>query len=458
MYDRRALEWIVGGWIAGAGGPRGPQLAVTTAPSLNAALLVVGATLSPSAVAGSYVWPGGAVAEAWAWLVDGVSVAGSYVIQPGDVQIEADVTLTATGLPAGTVLHVGPANVQNSAPVAGDVTLTGTVAAGTATAPAAMAAPGVTTTATRITITKAADPANGGSAITDYDYRTSTDGGSTWSAWAPLTSPQTVAGFTPGSATVQAQTRANNSIGKGATGAAATVTMKVVTFVGYANISGVGATMTIDLTTLLTDTGGIGGAIQKDDVIVVASGWATSNTNIDVQVTSTGWTELDDLFASNTRGTNLGLFWKTMGVTPDTSIVCNASNAAGSGSGALALVYRYVDPTTPFDVTYVPGTHSAVGTGNALADSPPVTPVSPGATISSIVAATGDTTPAPLNAPTGMTLSGQAGMGGTSRGYRIGAARKTDWTTGAFDPPAWTTSESAASDSWAALVLALKPW
>lgn len=436
----------------------GLSLQVTTYPTINATLLVVGATLSTAAVAGTYVWPGGAVTETWAWLVDGASVAGSYVIQPGDVQIEADVTLTAPGLPAGTVLHVGPVSVQNSAPVAGDVTLTGTVAAGTATAPAAMAAPTVTTTATRITITKAADPSNGGSAITDYDYRTSTDGGSTWSAWSALTSPQTVAGFTPGSTTVQVQTRANNAVGKGATGTAASATMKVVTFVGYAKITGTGASMTIDMTTLLTDVGSPappGGAILKDDVIFVLAGWATSSTNVDVQVT--GYTEIDDLFDGTTRAVNLAVAWKAQGATPDTSITSNASNSAGNGSAAMAMVMRYVDPTTPLDVAYVSGTHSATAAGNALANSPPITPVSPGAFIVSYVAATGDTTPAPLTI-SGMTKYGEAGMGGTSRGYRLAAAHKTDWVSGAFDPPAWTTSESAASDSWAAVTLAFKPY
>lgn len=434
-----------------------PSLVVTTPPSFDLNLLKVGATLSTCQVAGSYVWPGGTVTETWTWLVDGVAQAGSYVIVAGDALIEADVALSAAGY-AGSSIHIGPVNVTNSAPSAGDVTLTGTVAAGTAMAPAAMAAPTVTTTATRITITKAADPSNGGSPITDYDYRTSTDGGSTWSAWSALASPQTVAGFTPGSTTVRAQTRANNAVGKGATGTAASATMKVVTFVGYANASGTGSTMTIDLTTLQTDTGGIGGAIQQDDVIFVGSGWATSSTNVDVSLSSTGWTEIDDLFNGSTRAVNLGVYWKTMGATPDTSIVAFASNAAGNGSAALALVYRYVDPSNPFDVTYVPGTHSATGTGSALADSPPITPVSPGAYISSLIAATGDTTPAAMNAPTGMTLSGRSGTGGTARGYRLGAARKTDWVSGAFDPAAWSSSESAASDSWAAVVYALKPY
>jgi len=439
-------------------GSTGPSVIVVTAPSINSAVLLVGSTLTPSAVAGTYTWPGGAVTETWTWFVDGAPQAGSYAIQPGDAQIEADVALSATGY-GGSTIHVGPVPVLNSAPTAGDTSGTVTVAPGSGSAPLAMSAPTLTTTATRLTISKGADGGDGGSPITDYDYRVSTDGGTTWGAWAPLTSPQTLTGYTPGATNIVAQTRANNAIGKGAASPnSASATMKVITFVGYAKITGTGASMTIDLTTLLTDVGSPappGGAILPDDVIFVLAGWATSSTNVDVQVT--GYTEIDDLFAGTTRAVNLAVAWKAQGATPDTSITSNASNSAGNGSAAMAMVMRYVDPTTPLDVAYVSGTHSATAAGNALADSPPITPVSPGAFIVSYVAATGDLTPAPLTI-SGMTKYGEAGMGGTARGYRLAAAHKTDWASGAFDPSAWSTSESAASDSWAAMTLALKPW
>jgi len=434
------------------------QKVVTTAPSLNTAALVVGATLSSCQVAGTYVWAAGAVTETWSFTVDDVEVAGSYVIQPGDKIVVASVALSATGLGDGNVISVGPYIVQNSAPSAGDVSPTVGIIAGTVTAPAQMAAPTLTSTATRITITKASDPANGGSAITSYDYRYSTDGGTNWTTVTGFTSPAVQAGFTPAATGMLVQERANNAIGNGAWSTSASIDMKSITFVGYVRLGGTGASITLDLTTLTTDNGGLaGGAVQQDDVIFVPTGWATSATDVDPGVSTSGYTEIDDLFISNTRAANLSLNWKAMGSTPDTSVVANASNAAGSGSVAIALVYRYVDPTNPLDIAYVAANHSVKVNGAQIADPPAITPVSAGAKVLSVVCATGDTTPASVNPPTGPSLRAGQTNGGSSRGFRIGCADFA-WTSGSYDEAVWTSTEIGASDASIAMVVALKPW
>ncbi len=100
-----------GNGLVGNGFSDGLLLTVVAYPSLNTSLLTVGAALTPSAIAGSYVWPLGPVTETWAWFVNGVSVAGSYVLQASDFTVSADVTLSATGLGAGNVISVGPAPV-----------------------------------------------------------------------------------------------------------------------------------------------------------------------------------------------------------------------------------------------------------------------------------------------------------------------------------------------------------
>ena len=113
MGRQSIFDWIIGCDFRPLNS--GPQLVVNTRPSLNLALLKVGATLSACQVAGAYTWPGGAVSEtSWAFFVDGAAVAGSYVILPGDVLIEADVTLSATGLAPGTIVSVAPATVQTT--------------------------------------------------------------------------------------------------------------------------------------------------------------------------------------------------------------------------------------------------------------------------------------------------------------------------------------------------------
>ena len=109
------------------------SLVVNTAPSLDTPNLKVGATLASCAIAGAYTWPPGPVTEAWSWLVDGAIKAGSYVIAAGDAQIEAYVTLSATGLTGVSPIHIGPVPVTNSAPVSGQGTITIEVATGAAT-------------------------------------------------------------------------------------------------------------------------------------------------------------------------------------------------------------------------------------------------------------------------------------------------------------------------------------
>ena len=128
------------------------SLVVNTAPSLDTPNLKVGATLASCAIAGSYTWPGGPVSESWSWLVDGATKTGAYVIAAGDAQIEAYVTLTATGLPSQSPIHLGPVPVTNTAPVAvGD--------AQSVTVPASGPAPSYFTTAASA-ITRFKDTAN----------------------------------------------------------------------------------------------------------------------------------------------------------------------------------------------------------------------------------------------------------------------------------------------------------
>lgn len=112
-------------------GSPGVSLIVNTDPSLNTPNLKVGATLASCAIAGSYTWPAGPVSESWSWLVDGATKTGTYVIAAGDAQIEAYVTLSATGLSGVSPIHLGPVSVTNSAPVTGNVNTTFQVAPGT---------------------------------------------------------------------------------------------------------------------------------------------------------------------------------------------------------------------------------------------------------------------------------------------------------------------------------------
>lgn len=440
------------------GAPNGAAVGgvvTSVAPSFNAAALVVGATLSSAYVAGSYSSPLGTITEdTFSYDVDGVSQAGSYVLVAGDRYVSVpNIPLLINAAPSIYSSAVDPVLVTNTAPEGATGSTTIIVAAGTSTAPAQMGAPTLASTATRITATKASDPSDGGSAITSYDLRYSTDGGSGWTTVTGFTSPHVITALTPGATAILVQERAVNAVGAGSWSTSASIDMKVPTLLGIVKLGGTGATIDLDLTTLDTTNGGIGGALAENDVGIAINGWATSATDVNPVVNSSGWTEVFEDFQTDTRASNVAVSWKAMGSTPDTALQTNASNAAGSGSCSYVEFWRYIDPTDPFDIDVT----GAKGADSALGDPPSITPTVAGAKVIAFCAATGDTTPATMTAPSGMTLTGIITNGGSSRGFRIASARY-DWTSGAYDPAAFGSGESATSDAWIAGSFALKPW
>lgn len=452
--NNKLYLWSLAGYALTGG------LAINTYPKFTTSLLVVGATISTAYVAGSYTWVSGAVTEASvAYYVDGGLVASNYVLAAGDVLIEATVSITATGLPGGTTVQAIPNSVQNTAPHAiASATQTISVVpgdgSGDAFAPDAMGAPTLASTATRITVTLASDPADNNSPITDRQARYSLDAGGTWSTPASIVSGGVITGMVPGTTGILVQTRAINSIDPDPNNwsTSTSITMKNITFLGFTANSGTTATYDIDLTTIDTTNGGAGGPLVAGDFGMSATGWSISNTDGNPGVS--GWTEEDDLFGNDeTRDINLSVSWKVMGGTPDTvATVTGNSNTAEGACGVIAW-YRYVDPVSPISTK---GT-AVVGKDTALADPPSMTPTEAGSLSLEVVGASGDTTPQDLVASTGFTLAGRRKTGGTVRGARFLIAHKT-WTSGSEDPVAITSSESTTGDSWAANVYSLKPY
>lgn len=229
-------------------------------------------------------------------------------------------------------------------------------------------------------------------------------------------------------------------------------TMKNITFIGFTANSGTAATYDIDLTTIDTTNGGIGGPLLQGDFGIAATGWSASNADGNPGIS--GWTELDDLYGNDeTRDVNLSVAWKVMGSTPDSVATVTAPNNAAEGACGVIAWYRYVDPTTPI---HVQGT-AVTGKDTALADPPSITPTLAGSLVVEAVAAAGDTTPADLVQSTGFTLAGRRKTGGSTRGARFLIAHQA-WTSGAVDPAAITSGESVTNDSWAANTYALKPY
>jgi len=176
--------------------------------------------------------------------------------------------------------------------------------------------------------------------------------------------------FDPAAFTFSTTDSTNNSY------AAATVALrpasgKSILPVGGKTASTVGTTSTWN--TSLTDLTN-GATLQENDIVVVYYG-VSSTTDIDLS--ATGYTELADLFISDTYDANLFVGYKIMGSTPDTTITFSQTGSADNAGTAAILVFRNVDTTTPIDVT----TTTATAANTVLANPPAITPTTAGAWI-----------------------------------------------------------------------------
>ena len=127
-----------------------------------------------------------------------------------------------------------------------------------------------------------------------------------------------------------------------------------ISFVGSASgAAGDGGNVTLTLPV---------GTTTDDLVIVSYAIGDNDNVDHDMAMVTTGYTEVADLFSDDTREANLGVFWKVMGATPDTSATVTGLGGIDASVGAVCMVFRGVDTTTPMDVT--PTTATALSTFN----------------------------------------------------------------------------------------------
>lgn len=203
-------------------------------------------------------------------------------------------------------------------------------------------------------------------------------------------------------------------------------------------------------------TGGIGGPVQEGDFVLVGHA-AAGTTDQSPLVTQAGFTNFADLYGNDTIDTNLVVAYKRMGATPDASVTVNSvGTVTADAHTSLAMVFRGVDPTTPFDVTHT----TAAGANSGVPNPPSITPVTAGAVVVAIVSSSisgGSTGMAYSAAPSGFSSLLQTILTTTSRDGMIGAAHKFWSGSGAEDPGTFATTNTATSSAWAAYTIALRP-
>jgi hypothetical protein len=204
--------------------------------------------------------------------------------------------------------------------------------------------------------------------------------------------------------------------------------------------------ITVSLTGL---TGGLSTAPITDDLVIVVRQW-TSTQDKTFATSSGGWTKLVDIAVSAAQGTNLGVFYKIMGTTPDTSIVLNGNDSTAEATSIAVQVFRGVNTTTPFDVTTTTVTQASTGIPNP----PAITPTTANSIIV-VAAGTGHT--GGTDTFTAGYLSNFLTTGAnTTLDSTVGVGWLT-WTSGAYDPAAWTFSQTdSTSYTTASATMALR--
>ncbi len=223
-----------------------------------------------------------------------------------------------------------------------------------------------------------------------------------------------------------------------------------ISYVGGKVLGFAGTTSVVNVS--LTDlTGGSDTAPSAGDFVVVYYGTGSSTTARAITVNSS-YTNLTKIDASDTYDANLVVGYKRMGSTPDTSVEVSGTLNALDAGGVVVHVFRGVDETTPLDVTSI----TATGTNSVLCNPGAITPSTAGAWI---VAGGSGAHIAGTDTYSSSDLTSFRTVGSNDTyDVTVGAGLKTDWTSGPFDPAAFTWSDTSASTySWAAYTLALRP-
>lgn len=195
-------------------------------------------------------------------------------------------------------------------------------------------------------------------------------------------------------------------------------------------------------TVSLTDlTGGLASAPAAGDVVVVYLGTAgTVNPSPSISFSSVQYTNFVDTYIADTCSANLFVSYKVL-TSADTSVRLDGNSqtdAQGSWSAYIS-VWRGVDNTYPLDVATV--TASAAST--VLANPPSINPRTTGSYI--IAGASGAHTGGVATySSSDLTDFRSAGINASTTDSTIGGGYN-QWTSGAFNPAAFTFSVGSSS-------------
>lgn len=211
----------------------------------------------------------------------------------------------------------------------------------------------------------------------------------------------------------------------------------------------ISTTTNVSLTGL---TGGLASAPAQNDLVIVYYGVGSNGDEV-IGVTTSGYTEVSELFISDTYSANLSVSYKTMGATPDTQVTVSGTGSTNNAGAVAIQVWRYVDAVLPLNVAST----TATGINSVLCNPPSITPTAPGAVI---IAGGAGGHNAGIQTYSSSDLQNFISVGGpnTTNDVTVGMGSRAGIAGTAFDPAAFTFSAGDSPQySWAAVTLALRP-
>lgn len=202
-------------------------------------------------------------------------------------------------------------------------------------------------------------------------------------------------------------------------------------------------------------TGGSRAAVAEGDlVIAVFSTGSTADRTLSI---TDGTTDYDligsELYANGiSTDVNLRVAMKRMGSTPDGSVTFGPSLNAQDAACTAVAVFSGVDPTVPLDgVTVETATFTT-----PIANPPPITPSTAGAFI--VCVGAGSISSFSFGNYSSSDLTGFFSSSANDTNCSIlGIGHKDDWSSGSFDPAAFSYPSSASTYSAAAMSFVLRP-
>lgn len=226
-----------------------------------------------------------------------------------------------------------------------------------------------------------------------------------------------------------------------------------ISYVGGNTGTWAGATSGNNNVSLTALTGGSGSSAAIGDIVVAvyATGSAADRALLIQGPAAEAYTLAGtELYANGTTyDTNLRVAYRILTAADANCVFGPTGNNQDAGAAAVH-VWRNIDSVTPMDVAVVTATGTATGQPNAAS----ITPTTAGAVV--LVCGGAAAITGAAFTQSGSELANFLSVTSADTNDAMVGIGSKAWTSGAFDPVAWTGGTTGAADSWAAVTLALR--